>query len=131
VATHGFGNVRKIIQYKFLWLRLSDITQRFGNSKGFSYGSFFVICFCAQVLSSYGTLLGFSRQLELIHILLTSASLFLAVLLLCICTAAQEATKEVSKLPHALTSLLLPLLLPYAILPTALGPGVYSASNRN
>jgi hypothetical protein len=98
-ATHGIGRVHKILHYKFLWLRLSNLTQDYGNCMGISYGAFFVICFCVQVLSSYGSLLGATRELKLMHVVLTSASLFLALLLLCICTAAQEATQEVSKSP--------------------------------
>jgi hypothetical protein len=97
-ATHGVGPIHKIVQYKFLWLRLSYLTQELGNSMGFSYGSFVVLCFSAQVLSSYGSLLGIHQGVKLIHTLLIFASLFIALILYCICTAAQNATQEVQKL---------------------------------
>jgi hypothetical protein len=95
VAAHGVGSPQKIIQYKFLWLRLSNFTQDLGSSSGFSYGTFILLCFCGEVLSCYGSLSSMSQGMKLIHVLLGSSSICFALFLFFTCTAAHYATQEV------------------------------------
>jgi hypothetical protein len=91
------GSHYEIFQYKFLWLRLSNVTQDLGNSMGFSCGALFVLCFSTQVLGYYGSLFNLNQGFGLINAVLAVASTFLAVTLFYICSAAQRVTQEVTK----------------------------------
>ena len=90
------GSHHKIFQYKFLWLRLSNLTQDLGNSMGFSYGALFVLCFSAQVLGCYGFLFNLTQGFKLINVVLAATSTFLAVALFYLCSTAQFVTQEVT-----------------------------------
>ncbi|XP_021920311.1 gustatory and odorant receptor 24-like [Zootermopsis nevadensis] len=95
VANKGVGRTEKIAQYKFLWLRLSYLTQDLGNSMGFSYGALIVLCFAAQVLSCYGFLSSIGQGIKLTQVTLAAATTFIGLLLFCICSAANCATQQV------------------------------------
>jgi hypothetical protein len=96
LSVRDAGSHHKIVKYKFLWLQLSNLTQDLGNSMGFSYGALIVLCFSAQVLGCYGSLLNLTQGFKVINAVLAAASIFFAVMLFCICSAAQFATQEVS-----------------------------------
>lgn len=98
VSGREAGSHHKVSQYKFLWLRLSNLTQDLGNSMGFSYGALFVLCFSAQVLGCYGSLLNLSQGFKLINAVLAVASMFFAMALFYVCSVAQFVTQEVTNL---------------------------------
>jgi hypothetical protein len=107
LSNHGVGLTDKISQYKFLWLRLSYLTQDLGSSMGLSYVVIIVLCFSVQVTSCYGCLSSIVQGFKIISLALASASTVVAVSLFCICNAAKFATDEVSNCSHSEVFLLL------------------------
>lgn len=93
---HGFRCTDKIVQFRFLWLRLSKMTQNIGRSMGLTYATSTLFCFGVLVISSYGFLVsvrtGFTTLTQSLAcgILSTLATLYMQ------CATAQWASEEVS-----------------------------------
>jgi hypothetical protein len=96
LQNHGFRQNDKVVQFKFLWLRLSKLTQNIGRSMGFTYAMYTLYCFVVLVTASYAFLVsvrnGFTMltQAQSFGILIALATLYAQ------CTNAQSATEEVS-----------------------------------
>lgn len=90
---HGFRHTDALVQFKFLWLHLSKLTQDVGCSMGFTYGVFTLFCFGGLVVSSYGY---FVSGIILITQGLAFTAFFFSTILYVQCTFAQLATEEVS-----------------------------------
>ncbi|XP_021920428.1 gustatory and odorant receptor 24-like [Zootermopsis nevadensis] len=89
---HGFRHTDALVQFKFLWLHLSKLTQDAGRSMGFTYGVFTLFCFGGLVVSSYGY---FVSGIILITQGLAFTAFFFSTILYVQCTFAQLATEEV------------------------------------
>jgi hypothetical protein len=96
LQNNSFRQNDKLVQFKFLWLHLSKLTQNIGRSMGFTYAMFTLYCNVVMVIASYVFLVlirnGFHKHIlgQTVGILVSLATLYAQ------CTNAQSATEEVS-----------------------------------
>ncbi|GFG31245.1 hypothetical protein Cfor_06773, partial [Coptotermes formosanus] len=95
LQNNSFRQNDKLVQFKFLWLHLSKLTQNIGRSMGFTYAMFTLYCNVVMVIASYVFLVlirnGFHKHIlgQTVGILVSLATLYAQ------CTNAQSATEEV------------------------------------
>ncbi|XP_069696015.1 gustatory and odorant receptor 24-like [Periplaneta americana] len=95
IATNGCRRAYKISQYKYLWIRLSELTKDFGNCNGFSYGGFILFSFVTAILCCYGSMTIFYREINLTNLTLVMSTLFFQLIMCQFCNKAQNTTTKV------------------------------------
>jgi hypothetical protein len=96
LQNHGFGQNDKLVQFKFLWLHLSKLTQNIGRSMAATYSIYTLYSFAFLVVESYQFLVSIGKEFTTISLVMTSAILADFVIIYALCTHAQSATEEVS-----------------------------------
>jgi gustatory receptor len=102
LSSRGFGKIRKISNYRTLWLHLSKLAQDFGNATGLTYGGQTLLHFAISVLVIYGFMLELPESFNYI---LFSFGLLFQVIIYLQCNCAHGAANEVR------TCLLIPTCL--------------------
>jgi hypothetical protein len=98
-SQHGADRVDALAEFKFLWLRLSKVTQGLGNCLGLTYGNFTLFSFGLVVSTSYGFLVSLRGGCTVFTHSLLCSSAFFSAMLYSQCASAQSATDEVSNHP--------------------------------